>query len=84
MSINEGRIASYQKGKNGNPDQINLDIEAKGGNSGSLIVDGETSRVIGILTGASLQHHGDTIEEINFCRPISYVWSLLEKEFKNE
>ena len=84
MSVNVGKVASYQKGKNGQPDQINLDIEAKGGNSGSLIVDAKTSRVIGTLTGASLQYHGDTIEEINFCRPISYIWALLEKEFKNE
>ena len=84
MSINEGKVASYQKGKNGDPDQINLDIDAKGGNSGSLIVDAETSKVIGILTGASLQYHGETIEEIIFCRPISYVWSLLEKEIEEK
>ena len=84
MSYNQGKVASYQKGKDGDPDQINLDIEAKPGNSGSLIVDAKTSKVIGILTGASLTHTANTVEEINFCRPISYVWSLLDKEIKSE
>ena len=84
MTINEGKIASYQKGKDGDPDQINLDIDAHGGNSGSLIVDGETSRVIGTLTGADLAPHGQIIEQINFCRPISYIWAMLERDFKKE
>ena len=82
MSVNEGKISSYQKGKEGEPDQINLDIEAHGGNSGSLLVDAKTSKVIGILNGASLSPHGAIIEEINYSRPIFYVWDLIEKDFK--
>ena len=84
MTVNEGKIGSYQKGKDGEPDQINLDISAHGGNSGSLIVDGATSRVIGTLTGAALQPHGELMESIIFCRPISYIWAMLERDFKKE
>ena len=84
MTVNVGKVGSYQKGKNGEPDQINLDISAHGGNSGSLIADAETSRVIGTLTGAALSPHGELIETIIFCRPISYIWAMLERDFKKE
>lgn len=84
MSINEGKIASYQKGVNGRPDQINLDIEAKGGNSGSPVLSSDSSRVIGLLCGSSISYHGDLTEEINYSRPISYALKLLEEEYKKE
>lgn len=82
LSINKGKVASYQKGVGSNPDQINLDIQAKGGNSGSPLLDAKTSRVIGILCGASLSYHGDLTEEINYGRPIDYLWRMIEKESK--
>ena len=82
MSINEGKIASYQRDMDEIPDQINLDISAKGGNSGSLIVDGKTSRVIGILCGASLSYNSSVTEEINYCRPISYIYKLIRENKK--
>lgn len=78
MSINVGKVASYQKGKNGEPDQINLDISAKSGNSGSCVINALTGEVIGILCGSSLSHSGSLTEEINYCRPISYVWKLIK------
>lgn len=82
LSINEGKIASYQKGVEDNLNQINLDIQAKGGNSGSPIIDAETSSVIGVLCGSSLSYGSSLVEEINYARPIDYVWNMLEKEFK--
>lgn len=82
MSINEGKIASYQRDMEEVPDQINLDISAKGGNSGSLIVDEKTSRVIGILCGSSLSHGSSITEEINYCRPISYLYKLIRENKK--
>ena len=82
MSINEGKIASYQKANGTQLAQINLDIQAKGGNSGSPLIDSKTSKVIGILCGSALSYGHDITEEINYARPISSVWELLEKEFK--
>ena len=77
MSVNEGKIASYQRNMNG-PDQINLDISAKSGNSGSCVIDGATGQVIGVLCGSSTSQSGALVEEINYCRPISYIWDLIK------
>lgn len=76
LSITEGKIISYQKvdGRR----VINLDCEAKQGNSGSCVIDAETGVVIGVLSGS---HIGGVIhqEEINYCSPIEYVWGLIKK-----
>lgn len=82
MSINEGKITSYQRANSKMLAQINLDIQAKGGNSGSPLINSETSEVIGVLCGSALSYGNEITEEINYARPISYVWDLLEKEFK--
>ena len=80
MSINEGKIASYQRNRaNGEADQINLDVSAKSGNSGSCVIDIESGLVIGILCGSSISQSGNLVEEINYCRPISYIWDLIRK-----
>lgn len=85
VSINEGKIASYQRNKGeGKPDAINLDISAKSGNSGSCIVDGNTGRVIGVLCGSELSHSGSLTEEVNYCRPVSYVWDLIKENYIDE
>ena len=85
MSINEGRIASYQRNKgNGKPDSINLDISAKSGNSGSCVIDGETGLVIGVLCGSEISNNGTFVEEVNYCRPISYVWDLIKNNQSND
>ena len=83
ISTNMGRIVSYQKDDYGY-EQINLDISAKGGNSGSLVVDSKTSRVIGVLVGSSISHQDNLVEEINYCRPVSYVWDLIDKDYAKE
>ena len=82
MSINEGKVMSYQKETPWSVDQINLDIQAKGGNSGSPVIDAETSKVIGVFCGSAISHGQSVTEEINYCRPIKYVWNMLEKEYK--
>ena len=79
MSINEGKIASYQRNMFNQPDQINLDISAKSGNSGSCVIDANTGKVIGVLCGSSTSRSGMLVEEINYCRPISYVWKLIKR-----
>lgn len=79
MSINEGKVSSYQRHFDVNkPDLINLDITAKSGNSGSCVIDKETGYVIGVLCGSNLSRSGDLVEEVNYCRPISYVWDLIK------
>ncbi|MDY6093661.1 MAG: AAA family ATPase [Candidatus Enteromonas sp.] len=80
LSVNQGKIASYQRGHEGRPDQINLDISAKSGNSGSAVLDATSSFVIGILCGSSTSQSGSLVEEINYCRPVSYVYSLIRQK----
>ena len=82
MSVNEGKVMSYQKANEWMLDQINLDIQAKGGNSGSPVIDGKTSKVIALFCGSSISHGQSITEEINYGRPIKYVWNLLDKEYK--
>lgn len=79
MSINIGKVSSYQKG---NPDYINLDITAKSGNSGSCVVDKQTGYVIGVLCGSNLSRSNDLVEEVNYCRPASYIWQLIKDGIK--
>lgn len=80
LSVNQGKIASYQRNHEGRPDQINLDISAKSGNSGSAVLDATSSFVIGILCGSSTSQSGSLVEEINYCRPVSYVYSLIREK----
>ena len=82
MSINEGKITSYQKATDKMLGQINLDIQAKGGNSGSPLIDAETSEVIGVFCGSALSRGSEIVEEINYARPIEYVWNMLDREYK--
>ena len=84
MSANEGKVMSYQKANQWMLDQINLDIQAKGGNSGSPVIDAETSKVIGVFCGSSISRGQSVTEEINYGRPIKYVWNMLEKEYKEK
>ena len=76
ISTNVGRIVSYQKRTDG-PDFINIDLSAKSGNSGSGVLNLEQGYAIGVLCGGNLSHNGTTYEEVNYCRPISYVWDLI-------
>ena len=34
--------------------------------------------------GSSVSYQGHMVEEINFCRPVEYVWSLIEREYEKE
>jgi len=77
LSVNLGRVASYQTGS---PDYINLDISAKSGNSGSCVIDKNTCYVIGVLCGSNLSKNNDLVEEVNYCRPASYIWAMLKDE----
>ncbi len=86
VSTNVGKIVSYQKRTDG-PDFINIDLTAKSGNSGSGVLNLEQGYAIGVLCGANLSHDGAMYQDVNYCRPISYVWDLIvrnqEKELSN-
>ena len=86
VSTNVGKIVSYQKRTDG-PDFINIDLSAKSGNSGSGVLNLEQGYAIGVLCGANLSHDGAMYQDVNYCRPISYVWDLIvrnqEKEKEN-
>ena len=78
VSTNLGKIVSYQNRQDG-PDFINIDLSAKSGNSGSGVLNLQAGYAIGVLCGGNLSHNGSLVEEVNYCRPISYVWDLIER-----
>lgn len=82
LSIVEGKISSYQK-INNKRKVINLDCDAKQGNSGSCVVDMESGVVIGVLSGAHVKGEQEFSEEINYCIPVEYVWKLIKKYQKD-
>jgi replication-associated recombination protein RarA len=83
ISTNVGKIVSYQKRTDG-PDFINIYLSAKSGNSGSGVLNLEKGYAIGVLCGGSLNQAGALVEEVNYCRPISYVWDLIERNQPKE
>lgn len=78
VSTNLGKIVSYQNREDG-PDFINIDLSAKSGNSGSGVLNLDAGYAIGVLCGGNLSYNGSLVEEVNYCRPISYVWDLIER-----
>lgn len=83
ISTNVGKIVSYQK-KDNAPDFINIDLTAKSGNSGSAVLNLEQGYAIGVLCGANLSHDGAMYQDVNYCRPISYVWDLIVRNQEKE
>ena len=83
VSTNVGKIVSYQK-RNDGPDFINIDLTAKSGNSGSGVLNLEQGYAIGVLCGANLSHDGAMYQDVNYCRPISYVWDLIVRNQEKE
>lgn len=83
ISTNVGKIVSYQK-RNDGPDFINIDLTAKSGNSGSGVLNLEQGYAIGVLCGANLSHDGAMYQDVNYCRPISYVWDLIVRNQEKE
>lgn len=71
-SMFEGRISSKQV-KNG-CEQYYVDMQAKRGNSGGPILDRKTGLVVGILCGSQLEGDSRLVEEINYIRPVRYIW----------
>ena len=79
-SIFEGKIASAQI-QRGYEKQF-VDMQAKRGNSGGPVIDRETGLVVGILCGSQTEGDSRLVEEINYIRPIKYIWEAFAEEIK--
>ena len=79
-SIFEGKIASTQI-QRGYEKQF-VDMQAKRGNSGGPVIDRETGLVVGILCGSQTEGDSRLVEEINYIRPIKYIWETFAEEIK--
>lgn len=75
-SITKGIVSSLQI-KDGIK-RVMLDIDAKSGNSGGPVIDLKRKKVIGVLLGSHIQGK-DYQEEINYMRPISYIWKKINE-----
>ncbi|MBR5246756.1 MAG: trypsin-like peptidase domain-containing protein, partial [Clostridia bacterium] len=79
-SVFEGKIASTQI-QRGYEKQF-VDMQAKRGNSGGPVIDRETGLVVGILCGSQTEGDSRLVEEINYIRPIKYIWEAFAEEIK--
>lgn len=77
-SIFEGKIASTQI-QRGFEKQF-VDMQAKRGNSGGPVIDRNTGLVVGVLCGSQTEGDFSLVEEINYIRPIKYVWEVFAEE----
>lgn len=74
ISFTEGKVQSVNPGPGGNK-VVCVDLTGHSGNSGSAVLDEKTGRVLGVFSGAFIRN----IQEINFYRPIEFVWNLIKK-----
>ncbi len=77
-SLFEGRISSSQIVQN--CERLYVDIQAKRGNSGGPVIDRSSGCVIGVLCGSQLEGDSRLIEEINYIRPVRYIWEMYVEE----
>ena len=71
-SLFEGRISSSQIVQG--CERLYVDMQAKRGNSGGPVVDQRTGCVVGVLCGSQIDGNSQFFEEINFIRPVKYIW----------
>jgi len=83
ISFNEGMTQSVNPDHEGHKIVL-CDLSGHGGNSGSGVISKSSGRVVGVFSGSLLQPLGSTsgVEEINYYRPIEFVWDILEKNKK--
>jgi S1-C subfamily serine protease len=77
-SLFEGRISSSQVVQG--CERLYVDIQAKRGNSGGPMIDRQTGCVVGVLCGSQLEGDSRLTEEINYIRPVRYIWEEYTKE----
>lgn len=78
ISFNKGYVSSNQiiEGRK----YTMLDLSAKHGNSGSPIISCKTGKIIGLLSGGLNPHPEESpTDEINYMRPICYLWELIKE-----
>ena len=77
-SLFEGRISSSQVVQG--CERLYVDIQAKRGNSGGPMIDRQTGCVVGVLCGSQLEGDSRLTEEINYIRPVRYIWENYTKD----
>lgn len=77
-SLFEGRISSSQIVQS--CERLYVDIQAKRGNSGGPAIDRNTGCVVGVLCGSQLEGDNRLVEEINYIRPVRYIWEQYTQE----
>lgn len=71
-SLFEGRISSAQIVQG--CERLYVDIQAKRGNSGGPVIDQKSGCVVGVLCGSQIDGNSRLVEEINYIRPVHYIW----------
>ena len=71
-SLFEGQISSSQIVQG--CERLYVDIQAKRGNSGGPVIDRERGCVVGVLCGSQIEGNSRLVEEINYIRPVKYIW----------
>ena len=71
-SLFEGQISSSQIVQG--CERLYVDIQAKRGNSGGPVIDRESGCVVGVLCGSQIEGNSRLVEEINYIRPVKYIW----------
>lgn len=77
-SLFEGRISSSQIVQG--CERLYVDIQAKRGNSGGPVIDRTSGFVVGVLCGSQLEGDSRLVEEINYIRPVRYIWEQYTRE----
>lgn len=83
ISINEGKVQSYNKDAHMGEDEseidrIYVDLTGHSGNSGSGLVDIKSNQCIGVYAGGSLGYSGPVVIKMNYAIPVKYLWDLIE------
>ena len=89
ISINEGKIQSYNKdarlgGDQSEVERIYVDLTGHPGNSGSGVIHGLTGECLGVFAGASLDRRSTPVVEMNFAIPVKYLWDLISRLSENK
>ena len=84
ISINEGKIQSYNKdarlsGDQSEVERIYVDLTGHPGNSGSGVINASTGECVGVFAGASLDKAGIVVVEMNYAIPVRYLWELIDR-----
>ncbi len=74
-SLFQGYVSSVQTQRG--LKTINVNIEGKRGCSGGPVLSKEDGTIMGVFCGSHVEGDDKLVEELNFTRPVSYVWDAV-------